>query len=72
MARESKAADDAAFVALEQEWHLDDFLNHMEELEHKIESLSAFAKLKKAAGEIKKPFSSWLKDFRDFESAIPH
>lgn len=52
-------------------FHLDDFLNAMEQMEQKIESLSAFALVKKTEGTIKKTWDEWLKDFRTFEQSIP-
>lgn len=67
----AKEAKETPLVAVEEEMHLDDFLNRTEAAEGKVESLSAFAKQKKAAGEIKKPLSKWLADFRKFESDIP-
>lgn len=60
-----------ASPAIEMPMHLDDFLNRIVSEERKIESLSAFAALKKRVGEIKKPFSAWLHDFRQFENDIP-
>lgn len=55
----------------ENEMHLDDFLNSILSTEHKVESLSAFAKVAKAGGVIKKTYESWLADFRKFETSIP-